>query len=379
MTKRVLIVCMFDSIHSAHWIERFVDSDVVIELYPSKKFRHLHPKIVKLLSESSNIKLATKNRFIPLGLLGYFDFLLNEIFQKLGYNTNRLDRLQCHLNTSSFHFVHALEIQAAGYLTAKLSLSPNSQLIVTNWGSDIYYFKNLEGDAREIRNVLQKADRYSAECIRDYVLAKELGFVGVELPVVPNSGGNSYISPEYKSQKEFLIVVKCYGGRFGRGDLAIKAVSNLLQEDHDFRVFFYSVSPEYEEEIKEMQLGNPGRIEFSTIRSGKSHNELMELFAKARIYLGCSISDGISTSFLEALSNGVYPIQSNTSCANEWIEKGVYASLVNLEIEEISSELIRRAADWRSLEEITSRNFQIARRLLDPVSIKSKSQSFYDL
>ena len=105
----------------------------------------------------------------------------------------------------------------------------------------------------------------------------------------------------------------------------------------------------------------------------------MELFAKARIYLGCSISDGISTSFLEALSNGVYPIQSNTSCANEWIEKGVYASLVNLEIEEISSELIRRAADWRSLEEITSRNFQIARRLLDPVSIKSKSQSFYDL
>ena len=363
MTKQVLIVCMFDSIHSAHWIERFVDSDVVIELYPSKKFRHLHPKIVKLLIESSNIKLATKNRFIPLGLLGYFDF----------------KRLQRHLNASSFHFVHALEIQAAGYLTAKLSLSPNSQLIVTNWGSDIYYFKNLEGDAREIQNVLQKADRYSAECIRDYALAKELGFVGVELPVVPNSGGNSYISPEYKSQKEFLIVVKCYGGRFGRGDLAIKAVSKLLQEDRNFRVFFYSVSPEYEEEIKEMQRGNPSRIEFSTIRSGKSHRELMGLFAKARIYLGCSISDGISTSFLEALSNGVYPIQSNTSCANEWIEKGIYASLVDLELEEISTELIRRATDWRSLEEMTSHNFQIARRLLDPESIKSKSQSFYDL
>jgi glycosyltransferase involved in cell wall biosynthesis len=275
--------------------------------------------------------------------------------------------------------VHALEIQAAGYLTARLSLSPNSRLIITNWGSDIYYFKNLEGDAREIRNVLQKADRYSAECIRDYALAKELGFVGVELPVVPNSGGNSYISPVFKYQKEFLIVAKCYGGRFGRGDLAIKAVSKLLQEDRNFRVFFYSVSPEYEVEIKEMQQGNPGRIEFSTIRSGKSHPELMELFAKARIYLGCSISDGISTSFLEALSHGVYPIQSNTSCANEWIEEGIYASLVNLELEEISAELIRRAADWRKLEEMTSHNFQIARRLLDPAGIKSKSQSFYDL
>jgi glycosyltransferase involved in cell wall biosynthesis len=379
MTKRVLLVCMFDSIHSAHWIERFVDSDVVIELYPSKKFRQLHPKIVKLLSESSNIKLATRSRLIPLGLLGYFDFLLNVVFQKSGCTKNRLKWLQRHLNKSSFHFVHALEIQGAGYLTAQLALSSDSQLIVTNWGSDIYYFKNLEGDATKIRNVLQKADRYSAECSRDYALARELGFVGLELPVVPNSGGNSYIGPEFKTQKEFLIVAKCYGGRFGRGDLAIKAVSKLLQEDRSFRVFFYSVSPEYEEEIKEMQWIYPGRIEFSTIRSGKSHPELMDLFAKARIYIGCSLSDGISTSFLEALSNGVYPIQSNTSCANEWIDQGIYASLVNLELEEITAELIRRASDWRSLEEMTSRNLQIIRRLLNPENIKSKSQSFYDL
>jgi glycosyltransferase involved in cell wall biosynthesis len=370
---------MFDSIHSAHWIERFVDSDVVIELYPSKKFRHLHPKIVNLLNESSNIKLSIKNRFIPLGLLGYFDFLLNEIFRKLGYSKNRLKRLQHHLNRSSIHFVHALEIQGAGYLTAKLSLSPDSQLIVTNWGSDIYYFKNFEVDVIQIRNVLQKADRYSAECTRDYALARELGFTGLELPMIPNSGGNSDISSEFKFQKEFLIVAKCYGGRFGRGDLAIKAVSKLLQEDRSFRVFFYSVSPEYEEEIKEMQWDYPGRIEFSTIRFGKSHPELMELFAKARIYLGCSISDGISTSFLEALSYGVYPIQTNTSCANEWVEKGIYASLVNLELEEISSELIGAATDWQSLDKMTSHNLQIVRRLLDPASIKSKSQTFYDL
>ena len=49
MTKRVLVVAMLDSIHTANWIERFVDSDVIIEIYPSRKFRSLHPKTSKLL------------------------------------------------------------------------------------------------------------------------------------------------------------------------------------------------------------------------------------------------------------------------------------------------------------------------------------------
>ena len=379
MTKRVLIVAMLDSIHTAHWIERFVDSQVYIELYPSQKFQHLHPKIVKILKEFPNIKLAIEYRLFPPALCGYIDFLLNENFLGLSRRTSRLKRLQRHLNRLSFDFVHALEIQAAGYLTAMLSLSSETQLIITNWGSDIYYFKNFKLDEMKIRNLLEKADRYSAECTRDYELAKQLGFAGINLPLVPNSGGNSYIPAELKAQKELLIVVKCYGGRFGRGDLAIRAVSKLLQVDSTFRIFFYSVSAEYEKEIIEMQNHFPNRIEFSTIRSRKSHSELMELFKRARIYLGCSLSDGISTSFLEALSHGVYPIQTNTSCAHEWVKKGIHASLVNLDLEEISSELISRATAWQSLEIKTSHNLQVARELLDPITIKSKSQTFYDL
>jgi glycosyltransferase involved in cell wall biosynthesis len=206
-----------------------------------------------------------------------------------------------------------------------------------------------------------------------------MGFSGLELPVIPNSGGNSYLTSEFIGRKELLIVVKCYGGRFGRGDLAIEAVTKLLQIEKGFRIFFYSVSPEYEKEIIALQRSFPGQVDFSTIRLGKSHSELMDLFRRARIYLGCSLSDGISTSFLEALSHGVYPIQTDTSCANEWVEKGIHASLVSLDIDEISSELISRATNWKSLEKLTSHNFEIARTLLDPVSIQAKSQTFYNL
>jgi glycosyltransferase involved in cell wall biosynthesis len=370
---------MLDSIHSAHWLQRFRNSDVRIELYPSRKFRHVHPKIVEQLKQSSNIRLIGRNRLMPLFILGYKDFFINEFFSKLCGRNKRLEGLQSHLDKSAFNFVHALEIQAAGYLSAELSFKSGTQLIVTNWGSDIYYFKDLATDAALIRSLLKKAHRYSAECVRDYDLARNMGFTGLELPVIPNSGGNSYIPTENTVQKEMLIVVKCYGGRFGRGDLAIKAVSRLLQSGSEFRIFFYSVSNEYEKEIVALQRMFPGQIDFSTIRRGKSHPELMDLFNRARIYLGCSVSDGISTSFLEALSHGVYPIQTNTSCANEWVEKGIHASLVSLDVDQISTELLSRAADWQSLEKLASRNFEVARVLLDPANIQAKSRNFYHL
>ena len=47
--------------------------------------------------------------------------------------------------------------------------------------------------------------------------------------------------------------------------------------------------------------------------------EMLQNFSEARIYIGISLSDGISTSLLEALAIGSYPIQTNTSCVDEWI------------------------------------------------------------
>jgi glycosyltransferase involved in cell wall biosynthesis len=52
------------------------------------------------------------------------------------------------------------------------------------------------------------------------------------------------------------------------------------------------------------------------------NDELMEYFRKSRIYIGMSISDGLSTSMVEAMSNGTFPIQSENSAASEFIEDG---------------------------------------------------------
>ena len=59
------------------------------------------------------------------------------------------------------------------------------------------------------------------------------------------------------------------------------------------------------------------------------HDELMEYFRDSRVYIGMSISDGLSTSMVEAMANGAFPIQSENSAAAEFVEHGVTGMILN--------------------------------------------------
>ena len=55
----------------------------------------------------------------------------------------------------------------------------------------------------------------------------------------------------------------------------------------------------------------------------------MEYFKEARVYLGLAISDGLSTSMVEAMSFGVFPIQSQNSSAPKFLTNGVTGGVVD--------------------------------------------------
>jgi len=48
-----------------------------------------------------------------------------------------------------------------------------------------------------------------------------------------------------------------------------------------------------------------------------SNKQVLALFAKSKIYVGLSESDGISTSMLEAMAMGAVPVQTSTACCDE--------------------------------------------------------------
>jgi hypothetical protein len=103
----------------------------------------------------------------------------------------------------------------------------------------------------------------------------------------------------------------------------------------------------------------------------------MKEFSKSRVYIGCSESDGISTSFLESLVTGAYPIQTNTSCANEWILKGAIGSLVKLDSQEILNEIRVALRDDDLVNNASLINYQVSRKYLAKSEIEKIASDFY--
>jgi glycosyltransferase involved in cell wall biosynthesis len=109
-----------------------------------------------------------------------------------------------------------------------------------------------------------------------------------------------------------------------------------------------------------------------------SHEEMLRWYGRARVYIGLSISDAISTSMLEAVVMGAFPIQSNTSCANEWISHGSGGFIVPAEDPEIISKAIREAVLNDSLVDNADEiNKKLAYERLDEKIIKPQVIAMY--
>jgi hypothetical protein len=144
------------------------------------------------------------------------------------------------------------------------------------------------------------------------------------------------------------------------------------------KVFLYSVTEDLEEKIQDLVAKFPGRVDYSTVRKGLSHETLIGKFKVARCYLGMSRSDGISTSFLEAITYGSFPIQTDTSCAAEWINLGAIGLVVSPDEQlQIVNKICEVFLDDNLVDSAQLANNNLAKRYLSFEYLKSISQTFY--
>jgi hypothetical protein len=381
--KKVLVIGMFDSIHLARWLNQFNDQLIDFILFPSKKFKYINKDLYQLILSESVASYRISKPYFKLKLLGYFDFGLNLIF-KLIKKDFRVTSLKKVLAGGCFDFVHALEIQGAGYLYSEMPnyLKIKNKLILTNWGSDIYYFSKYPEHNERIAKIVKIAAYYSAECERDYAILDNYEFNGKLLPCIPNGGGfndSDFSLHLIPSSERNLLLCKGYGGVFGEVKLVLQNIEEILNYRTDLNVFFYSVTKDVISEISMLKIKFGERLNFSTVSDPLSRSDLIEQFKKAKIYLGISRSDGISTSFLEAITYGAYPIQTNTSCVSEWINKGVEGSVVGLNSNEILRAINAALSNDKLLNQAQLNNIKIASAFLSGTKIKEISKTFYGL
>jgi hypothetical protein len=381
--RKVLVVGMLDSIHLYRWIKQFRSQEIDFFLFPSKKFRSIRPELKKLILANNTMRIKLPFFIYNLSIIGYIDYFFNELRFTRRLNL-RKTALAWVLTNHKFDFVHALEIQGAGYLysSIKKSTLSDNKLILTNWGSDIFYFENFSNNKEKINNVLKIADFYSAECARDYALVSKYNFLGKFLPCIPNSGGfdlqelSEFTLP---TAERNLIIVKSYGGEFGATKLVFPSLIESLENYSNISVHFYSVTKDLELDIKNFQSQYPSRVTYSTVVNPLSRTQMIDFFKLARIYIGSSLSDGLSTSFLESIVFGAFPIQTNTSCANELLEKGAVGITVNLNSQEIQVAVKKALSDNDYVNDAQARNLQFARKFLSSEYVFDQAKLFYNL
>jgi glycosyltransferase involved in cell wall biosynthesis len=114
-----------------------------------------------------------------------------------------------------------------------------------------------------------------------------------------------------------LLLIKGYDGWVGRATLAVAALPLIKDKLAGLDVVFYSCNGRTIKAINKMSREHGIKVT-AYPKKKLSHAAMMELFGKALVYVGVSMSDGISTSLVEALAMGAYPVQTNTACTGEW-------------------------------------------------------------
>jgi hypothetical protein len=380
--RKVLIIGIVDSVHLGRWLKQFSAKEIDFYIFASKKYRRLHKITISLSKQSKPAKFKISSPIKSKFLAGYIDFFYFEFLGKFLPKFKRSFFLTCLLKREKFDYIHAIEIQGAGYLLDLIdyNLIEDQAIIITNWGSDIFYFRKFADDALRIRSVLSKADFYSAECQRDYALAREFGFTGIELPCIPNAGGFELIGNTLNKIPTSLrktILIKGYGGTFGGARLVIPVLPKILATYPEFRVHVYSVTDDILKMIKKLPAEVQLKIKITTNRKRVSHPKMLSEFANSRIHIGCSESDGISTAFLESLVMGVYPIQTNTSCAIEYVNLGAVASIVRLNKNEILDQIYLALKNDSLVDRAAEQNYKVAQKYLDYKVVQNKALQFY--
>ena len=276
--------------------------------------------------------------------------------------------------------VHSFEMQSCSYPIVKtMNKYPNIKWLYSCWGNDLYYYQNLSSHGKKIKKILQRIDFLHTDCIRDFQIAKQLGFKGQFLGVIP--GGTGYRIEELEKyklpiQQRKVILIKGYEHHFGRGLNVVKALELIKKELENYEVVVFGAHPKVMEYVKEKSLNYT-----CFHRHGLTHEELIKWMGKSLVYIGNSISDGIPNTLLEAIVMGAFPIQSNPGGATaEIITDGENGFLIQQpeNIEAIKENIIKAITNITLVKSAAVLNSLIAKERLDYEVNNKKLLAIYE-
>ena len=417
----ILFVCMQHSPHAARWIDSLADRGWDLHLFPMNyepalatlRGVTLHRPFLQVTAEQLRRAPRTSPRrwwcslveavvaahphrlpqspVYPLPLTIRAEAALDRFQVRTGesdataplfFGARTLARVIRRLKPD---LIHSMEFQHCSYkvLRARELMGPRfPPWLATNWGSDIYHFRKDPRHRAQLVRLLRHLDLYSCECRRDIDLARELGMTAKPLPVMPNSGGfdlaeAARLRAAQPTSQRRAIMVKGYQHFAGRALTALAALERVADVVRDFEIVIFSPSHEAMQRADELRA--QGTLTNITVVPWASHEDMLRMHARARVYLGVSVSDAISTSALEAMAMGAFPIQTDTSCCDEWFEDGQGGYLIPADdVDTIAARIRSALTDDALVDRAAAINWRVVEARLDEQVLRRQVWSFYD-
>jgi glycosyltransferase involved in cell wall biosynthesis len=336
--RRILIVGMHTSVHVMRWLRMIERPDAAVLVFPVSDAAENRER-----PGLRSIALADVSRALDPGLWvvrstdirthgdSFIDWLHGyrpwRHASVGGLSMAAPQRLARCIERFAPHLVHSMEIQLAGYLCLETARRVGPALppwILSNWGSDIALFRKLAEHQRRLRAVCRRMDYYLAECRRDQQVARDHGYRGPTLPVIPASGGMDVgalaARARLRPSTRRTLLVKGYHGWSGRSLIALSAIALAHKHLHGYRIEVPLASAAVAPWVAQLRAHFGLDIQIAPYFA--DHDHAIDRLAEARAVVGVGISDGISTTLLEAMAVGAFPIQSSSACADEWVEHG---------------------------------------------------------
>lgn len=375
---KILVAGMADSIHLARWLAQFRESNFHFVIISSSPHRKVHPQILELLDSSdvnggARYEMPWVSRALSLPMWLLDRFLSDWIRGSLILWMTRRHRPK---------FIHVNELQNAGYATLrawKLSRGIDfPPVFSTNYGSELVWFRQYPPHAKRLRKLMSISTAFSAECLRDYRLAREFGFEGLEMPLMPVAGGGRFSPPTEGVEGRKTIAVKGYQNKWGRALTVLGVLEKHHEELAGYTVEVFSSNSSVVKKCRELQ--SVGKLNVICHKKGTlSHPQMMELFARSEIYIGFSMSDGISTSMIEAMANGAIPIQTCTACADEWVVTGKTGFILDPSDElGLARSILSIVSGDFDVSAARSANAEVISSRYDPSTLKQIALNQYD-
>lgn len=222
------------------------------------------------------------------------------------------EKLQQLLQQIQPDLVHSFEMQNSCYpILETMQKYSNISWLYSCWGSDLFYYQHKVKHLARIKAVLNRINYLHTDCERDFIVAKELGFTGKHVGIIPGGGGFHLekFSPFIQNVSERkIILVKGYQHHVGRAIVVVKALQRIQSEIRQlgFKVVVFGAHKVVLDYVVTHQL--PFQVHD---RHALAHHEVLQIMGKAALYIGNSLSDGMPNTLLEAIIMGAFPIQSN--------------------------------------------------------------------